>query len=99
VRESDSLTRHFMRKGMAFPCSKSIPIVYVKIKGMASIKMEDRDERKARLIALEAEIEKRFQDYVDRMPPGPHAARMHFMKAFLDWKNSHKKDSRHERPY
>jgi hypothetical protein len=54
--------------------------------------MEDKAERKARLVALEAEIEKQFQGYIDRLPPGPRAARMHFMKAFLDWKATHQKE-------
>jgi hypothetical protein len=61
--------------------------------------MVDKAERKARRVALEAEIEKQFQDYIDRMPPGPRAARLHFLKAFLDWKNSHKKDAGHEHPH
>jgi hypothetical protein len=54
--------------------------------------MKDKAERKARLIALEAEIEKQFQDYIDRLPPGPRAARMYFMKAFLNWKAMHQKE-------
>jgi hypothetical protein len=54
--------------------------------------MKDKAERKARLIALEAEVEKRFQDYIDSLPPGPRKARAHFMKTFLDWKAPHKKE-------
>jgi hypothetical protein len=41
---------------------------------------------KPRLIALEAEIDKLFQDYIASLPPGPRAAKLLFMKAFLDWK-------------
>jgi hypothetical protein len=54
--------------------------------------MKDKSKREATLIALETEIHKRYQDYVDRMPPGPRAAQVHFMQAFLDGKAKHKKE-------
>jgi hypothetical protein len=43
-------------------------------------------KQKRSLSELEVAVDKAFQDYIDSLPSGPRAAKLAFMKAFLDWK-------------
>jgi hypothetical protein len=56
------------------------------VKSTGEITLGASMKNKRSLSDLEAAMDKAFQDHLASLPPGPRAAKLVFMKSFLDWK-------------